>query len=230
MTVTSNLAGVMDRMRRLPRAVPVALARTLEPASWLVEARAAAERALKAEAKPAEEIYIGRFVAAVISDVLAPGPGFSLALRAPPSKTPMTLADLQTARSLMRPGFQDLFRQQVQEFEDLLEQWVANEKRKDRRDAGQSDRDIAEFISYALLSPDGDTLKVKSGKNKDMLVGDVFAPHIAKYLAAQSVTGQLPPTVVTRWLRAVLTAWKEMVRVVAPRKFHKELKLARKAA
>ena len=212
-----------DRLKRLQRAVPAAVHRALAPAAWLAEARQVAEAALLAVAQPKERGFIPDFARTVTAEVLAGG--FALRMRNPfPAN--QTLADFQAARAAMPAGdlFQNLFSGKMLEFEDLLADWVATVKDKDQRDARRTDAEIAEFIAYALLAPGGEALLVKRGRNQGKSVRDVFAPHIADWLAAIQTGNRLPAATVNDWLRLVLAAWRELARVKFPSKFRAELR------
>ncbi len=225
MKIESNLAGVIERMQRLHRAVPAALARTLAPDGlapngWAPAARKLAEDTLLTLAQPRERIFIQQFVRTVEAAVL--GGGFVLRMR-PPFAPAQTLESLQAARAGFPAGGNNLFQQPVREFEDLLTDWVANVKDKTKVDAGKTDAEIAEFISYALISPGGADLTVKSGPNQGARVRDVFTPHIAKYLADRQAERRLPEATVDAWLRAVLAAWQQLVTVRGPQEFLRRL-------
>ncbi len=226
MKIESNILGVRDRCSRLQRAVPVAIERALAPDQWLEDARAMAERVLLGVAQPKERQFIPVFVRTVLAGVL-PG-GFTLTMRNP-FPPAQTLADLQAARAAMSPAdlFSNLFRGQVQQFEDLLAEWVATVKDKDQRDAGKTDAEIAEFISYALLAPGGDSLIVRSGPNQGRTVREVFTPHIVDYLTQRQALQRLDAATASHWLRLVLAAWRELVRLKFPEKFRAHLRVAR---
>ena len=88
---------------------------------------------------------------------------------------------------------------------------------------GKTDEEIASFISYAMFAPDGARLVVQNGPNKGRLVRDVFLPHIEDFLKRKQSSARLSAEVVDAWLRAVLSAWRNLVRDLFPQKFHTEL-------
>jgi hypothetical protein len=140
-----------------------------------------------------------------------------------------TLADMAAARAAASPVdlAQNLFLQEVQKVEDWLTQWVEQEKNKDQRDTGRTDEQIAHFIAYVMFTPDGGRYIVRNGPNKGRLVRDVFMPHIVDFLQRKQAGGRLDAATVDAWLRAVLAAWRNMVRDLFPQKFHAELRAVR---
>ena len=71
---------------------------------------------------------------------------------------------------------QNLFLGEVQNFEEMLLEWVANEKNKDRRDAGKSDAEIAGLISWIMLGH-------CAGLRNTQKLGDYFrVPSVRHYL------------------------------------------------
>src|SRR5262249_51235413 len=107
-----------------------------------------------------------------------------------------------------------LFDLPVRDFEALIQEWVeageaAGGKRLDARDWGKSPEEVADLISYIMLTPDpGD----KAKKAREGL-----EPHIAEWLSKR-LGGGLDPVTVDLWLRAVLAAWREMVKLLYPQK------------
>lgn len=220
MKLESNIAGVIDRLERLKRSVPVAVERAVAPANWLDEARAIAERTLLAIAQPKERVFIADFVRTITAEVFEGG--FALRMKSP--FPPMqTLGQMQALGQAVDPRdlYQNLFLGQLQEFEELLTEWVATEKDKGRKDAGKTDEEIARFISMALIGPED--LIVRSGKNKGRLVRDVFAPHIAAFLAKKQISNRLSDATVNDWLRLVLAAWRQLVKSQFAPKLRAEL-------
>ena len=98
-------------------------------------------------------------------------------------------------------------------------EWVRTEKRKDERDAGKTDEEIAQFISHLLLTPNPTA--------REAAARESLLPHIIDFLQRKQAVARLPATTVDLWLRAVLAAWREMVRARFPMVLHEELIKAR---
>ena len=132
-----------------------------------------------------------------------------------------TMQDIQAARVAVNPVdlSQNLFLQEVQKFEDLMTQWVQTEKDKDRRDAGKTDEEIGNFISYVMLTP------VPTPRMMEARVA--LMPHIADFLKRQQASARLDGATVETWLRAVVAAWRNLVRDLFPQRFCKELNAVR---
>lgn len=223
MRLDSNLSGVIRQTERLIQRIPKAMEQALHPDRWRDDARTLAFNTLNAIAQTNEAVYVGQFVATLEAAVLAGG-GLSLKLRSPfPPVATLTAA--QQARTLLDPshGFSSLFLGPVQEMEAFILEWVATQKDKDQRDAGKSDQDIADFISYVLLSPGGANVIVSSGKNKGRYARETLMPHLEEFLQQQQ-RGRLAPETVTLWLRAVLAAWRHLLRLKYPARVRAELR------
>lgn len=222
MRIDSNLAGVIGRVNRLKnRDIPAAIRSALRPEQWREAARDEAEKTLLALAEPNQRSFIADFLKTLVVDVF--GTGFFLRMRSP-FYGQQTVSDFQAARSALDPSDlgQNLFMKDVQAFEQLMAEWVADEKEKDKRDDGKTDADIGDWISYEMLAPDGGHV-VKHGPNKGRLVRDVFMPHIVEYLQRKQSQSRLDAAVVDTWLRAVLASWRRMVRDLFPEKFRAAL-------
>ncbi len=213
MRFESNISGVIAQVERLKERIPIALERALAPKHWHPEARALAQRTLLAIAEPVERRFISAFVDTVAAGVLQAG-GLALTMRSPFPALRNILTESRAARQALAPADRagNLFLGQVQDFEDLILQWVETPfeeggKRRDSRDWGKSDEDIAHLISYIMLSSN---LGIQGLKARDRLT-----PHIESFLR-QSQADRLPPATVDQWLRAVLAAWRELVRVKYP--------------
>jgi transcriptional/translational regulatory protein YebC/TACO1 len=87
----------------------------------------------------------------------------------------------------------------VEEFDALMLEWVETEKRKDARDAGKTDEEIAALISRIMLSP-------KMGP-KGIDARDRLRPHIEESLR-RKLGGDLSAETVDYWLRTVLAVWE----------------------
>lgn len=213
-TIDSNILGVMRQTEDLiERRIPEAMERAFDPAFWYRDARDLAIRTILAIADPKERKYIPDFADTVTAGVLGGG-GLSLQMHTPFPELRDMLASAQSARAAMNPQDlgQNLFRLPVQEFEDLILEWVEQAKHKDARDAGKSDEEIAQLISYILLSPN-----LKAG-GKGERARAALMPHIAEFLQQHQAANRLPAETTDRWLRAVLVAWRELLRLKYPSK------------
>ena len=218
------MRAVCDRVTRLKnRDIPAAMRTALHPGQWRPLATEEAEKTLTAIAAPNQRQFIGDFIRSIFVDVFAPN-GFFLRMKSP-FHAVQTVADYQAARSAVQPSDlgQNLFTKDVAAFEELMAEWVGTEKRKDRRDTGKSDEDIGNWIAYEMLAPDGGHL-VSSGPNKDRPVRDVFMPYIVDFLQRKAAASRLDAAVVDAWLRAVLAAWRRMVRALFPNIFRTALR------
>jgi hypothetical protein len=208
MLIDSNISGVIRQVEQLQAAIPAAMQRALHPDLWEADARALAQRTLLAISEPSERRFIALFVDTLTVTLLQPN-GFSLGLRSPFPELRNTLFDAQNARAVLNPAdlSSNLFLGQVQRFDDLIRQWVETPedqggKRRDARDWGKSDAEIAQLISYIMLSPNLGP--------EGLAARQRLTPHITDYLL-QLQMDRLSGPVAERWLRAVLAAWRELI-------------------
>jgi hypothetical protein len=229
MKIESNIVGVGRQVERLMARVPEAAARSLKPDRWLVQARSTAEGILLVLALPQERRFVPQFIATMAAEVWsggAPSGGaLSLKMSTPFPELHDLLASAQAAKGVA--GNQDmgmgLFDLPLREFEDLILKWVetseaAGGKRRDARDDGKSDEDIARLISYIMLSPN---IGIKGAIARVKLT-----PHIEEFLQ-KSQADRLTPATVDLWLRAVLEGWRALVRQALPGRIKAELAVMR---
>ena len=223
MQFKSNIAAVISRTKRLQsHDIPSAMKRACDPGYWQKLAYDEAKATLAALATADQKQYIEGFLNTLKS--LPLGVGFALRMNSP-FPPAQTIDDMAAARAAVSPSdlSQNLFLKELQQVEDWIVDWVQTEKNKDQRDAGKTDEEIASFISYAMFAPDGARLVVQNGPNKGRLVRDVFLPHIEDFLKRKQSSARLSAEVVDAWLRAILSAWRNLVRDLFPQKFHTEL-------
>ena len=217
-TLESNLTGVIGRLKRMKdHDIPTAMAKALTPARWLEPFRREAEQALLVVAEPSERDFIPKFIATVTAAVLQGG--FAMRMRAPFGDE-TSLQDFQAAAaagSVADMG-QNLFLSKVEEFRDIVQQWVEREKVKDKRDTGKSDEDIAHFISYLMLTPDERLTPAEQAAAISL------APHIVEFVQKNQAESRLTAEKTTLWLKAVLVAWREFFKAEFPVVFHQEFK------
>jgi hypothetical protein len=221
--ITSNLDKVIGQLTGLQAEVPKAVERALLPAKWIDRARETAEKTLFVLARHDEFDYVREFARAVTAMTFL-GAGLSLRLPSPRPELRQVLAEAQAAATIT-PGHTpdlELFQETVQEFENLILQWVQTPeseggKRRDARDEGKRDEDIAHLISYILLSPQvGET---------GMAARAALMPHVTAFLQTREKerVGMTPERIDT-WLRTVMVAWRSMVQAEITGRIRAELK------
>lgn len=231
MRIESNISAVIGRVKRLKdRDIPTALRATMRPERWRELAEREARIALRANAQPGQMDFIEGFMDTLLVDVFG-GTGFFFRMHTPFTAA-QTLEDYRSAREAVSPGDLglSLFQKDVTAFEQLMAEWVATEKDKDKRDAGKTDEEIGNWLAYVLLTPDGGRLLVKNSDKKENIgrpVRDVFLPYIVDFLQRKAAVARLDAATVDTWLKAVLAAWRRMVSDLFPEMFHRELMTAR---
>lgn len=222
-TISSNLSKVISQVTAVREEVPRAVTRALSPAKWMERAREVAEKTLFVVARPDEFDFVREFARAVTASVWQGG-GLLLRLKSPRPELRQVLQQAQAARAASDGSSAEplLFQKTVLEFEDLILQWVQTPeaeggKRRDARDEGKTDEEIAQLISYIMLSPNvGETgLRARSA----------LLPHLVAFLQQreQARVGMTPERI-DEWLRMVLAAWREMVRAEITARIRAELK------
>jgi len=223
--VESNIDDVIGRTRKIKRAIPLAMQEALAPELWLARARQVAQRTLLAIAQPEERKFIQPFVNTVSADLL--GTMLRLQMRSPfagnsPDKVldaARAAAAMLTPKEIVATRGLSLFMQPVENFETLVLQWVRGDirvdadkdlpfpdelaKRKDARDWGKTDEEVARFISHLLLTPDP--------TDGERIAREKLETHIAKFIANR-LAGELDEAAGEIWLKAVLAAWRAMMR------------------
>jgi len=221
MTINSNIAGVIRQTERLMARIPVAATAALQPVKWEVEAANLAQTILYTLATPAEAQFVPLFIKQITTGVFEGG--LSLKMQTPFAPLRNILGQAQAAKGATsnKDLGMGLFDLPIREFEDLILKWVETSeeeggKRRDARDTGKSDEQIAHLISHIMLSPDMDRSK-KGRKAREKLT-----PHIEEFLKSGQAN-RLPPATVSLWLQAVLAGWREMVLRRYPAKLKAEL-------
>jgi hypothetical protein len=211
--IESNIAGVLERARRRPRDIAEAMRRSLQPEEWLAQAREEARRTLWALAKREEWGLVDSFLDTVIGQSLAAGLGFLLRMRNPIPPV-LGVEDFAMARDLQGAGGANLFSELANQFDQMMTDWVADEKEKDKRDEGKTDEEIGEWISYLMLTPDSKLSDVASGPGRvsEREAKHRLLPHIVKYIESRQRDGRLSNETINAWLLAVLACWGALVR------------------
>jgi hypothetical protein len=221
MQLRSNIDQVVGQLERLVAKVPLAIDRALSAKLWEQPARDVAQRVLLVLAQPHERMFVDRYVNAITATVFGKDSGFSLTMTRPMFQS-ATLQSAQAARAATAANElgTGLYSLPIRQFEDFILQWVGRSeeeggKRRDARDWGKSDEEIAHLISYIMLSP-----QVGS---KGMAARNKLAPHIEKFLA-QAQGPELSAATNNLWMTSILAAWREMVRFDFPLVLRRELK------
>ena len=216
----SNLDAVLHRLARRPRDIRAALQRTLAPAAWEEPLRAEAAKTLWALAKPEEWPFVKGFLAAIL---VAPWLNGFFARMGNPLPPTLTLLDFQLARDVQQHGLEagrgpTLFSDFLNQFDQLVVEWVATEKRKDRRDWEKSDEEIGQWIGHLLLSSESQLSDQPSapGRVSEREARRRLLPHLVEWLQKRQAERRLPNETINRWLLAVLAAWSALVRRELP--------------
>jgi len=253
--IETNLVGVIGQVQRLRAHVPVAAARALSPDIWEPVAYGTADRTMRALAKPEETRHIPLFLATLMATVFPPG-GLRLFMAKPgPEAGPR----LRAPEEILGPEHAGtagewgpyMFSMPIPEFKELIQKWVETPqgdggKRRDERDAGKSEEQIADYVTGVMLASNRGAQEARRR----------LLPHILGWLSthgeAQGLdprdppssrserdygaaggeepgyfsllnADELDPVTVALWLRAVLEAWKVMVRAGFEQRFRQEL-------
>ncbi len=223
MKIESNVSGVLDRVKRMPRDIRAAMARTLAPAQWEKALAEEAKRTLWALAKPAEWSFVESFLQTLL---VAPFMNGFLARLSNPLPPVLAIEDFMMARGLQMRALKTgtgptLFSDFLNQFDQMMTDWVATEKRKDRRDWDKSDEDIGHFVGYLMLTPDG------SLSEKELAAKQKLWPHLSEYVQRKQREKRLDADTINAWLLAVLAAWSALVRREFPGKFREQLAAVR---
>ena len=159
--------------------------------------------------------------------------GFVSRMNSPLPPTLM-IEDFMMARGLQQRALRTgsgpmLYSDFLVQFDALLTEWVATEKRKDKRDWSKSDEEIADWTGHLMLTPDNLLSSHASGPDRvsELEAKRRLLPHIAEFLARRQNEQRLPAETVTLWLTGVLAAWTALVRREWPGKFQGHLEKVR---
>jgi len=238
MTITSNIQGVLDRAIRRPRDVRTALMRTLMAGDWDKLLRAEAKKALWANAKQAEWSFVDVFINTVLTGPFVTGFFARMSNPIPPI---LYLEDFAMARGLQTRALNEgsgptLWSGFVNQFDQMVVDWVANEKKKDARDWEKSDEEIGRWIGYLMLTPDSKLNAKPSGRINpvtgqpdlsELEAKHHLMKHIVNYIQRRQTANRLASDRINEWLLAVLAAWSVLVRREFPGKFREQLKIVR---
>ena len=114
-----------------------------------------------------------------------------------------------------------LFSDFLNQFDQLVVEWVTTQKRKDRRDWEKSDEEIGRWIGHLLLTPESQLSDRTSGEGRisEREARRRLLPHLLEWLQKRQAEQRLPSATVNRWMLAVLAAWSALVRRELPAAF-----------
>ncbi len=216
--IESNISKVIRQVENLRDEVPKAVRRALSPQAWLPRAREVALATVNGLAAADEHRFTADFVKRVTGGTLGIGVGFYLELNA---KQRRELFGQQQDFFGGTPGALSLIGLTPAGLENLLLQWVNTPlseggKRLDERDAGKSDEQIVAHLMQVLFAPGNNT------GLEDARAG--LLPHIIAFHQQELNAFGLKPETVDLWLRAILAAWRDMVRDEITLRIRAELK------
>lgn len=206
LAIHSNLKQVVEHVERFTGQLPGYVLKLVEPKPWLAVARREAEQVLRALAKdPDEEALVPKFVEAVTTEVFS-ATAMEWSLENVREQAVQVLQAMQLDQ--FGPLTQWADRAQANRLAALIELWVATPveqggKRRDERDAGKSDAEIARGLVMIFFGPRSE------GRNAASLA---LLPHIQAFAERQAArAGGLSPERVMLWLEAVLGAWRDVI-------------------
>ena len=214
----TNIAGVLERARRRGRDLNLAIDQTLDVAAWREPMRREAQRTLWALAAQEEWAMVDPFMETMFTAVMPDGFFSQMSNPLPPVPG---LADFQSALQTQGAGGPGLFSGLLNRFDELMTEWVATEKRKDRRDWSKTDEEIGRWIGYLMLTADSALTPLeRDTKGK-------FMPYIVEFLQRRQTAGRMPDATINRWLLAVLAAWQALVKREFPERLRARLEAIR---
>lgn len=238
-----GIEGAMGRLMRLRDGIPGAVGEGLEPGRWLSAAKWHAEVALRGMAQGYEIGLIPRFVATVSTAVWG-GPGKGLAIsagwdsgssqgivgRARAAKYGSEIREYpgEVQRRRRVPAALPIgVAQELEQLRQGIRDWVREEKRKDAKEEGLGDEQIAENIMFILgVHERSDPLETSPDLEAARAA---LTPHIEAFMVAGDVEGRSGLTAerASEWLKAILKAWREMVLREAPAVLLQEIRRLR---
>ena len=237
-TITSNIQGVLDRATRRSRDIRAALTRTLAVGEWEALLRAEAKRTLWALAKQSEWGFVDAFINTMLTSPFMTGFFARMSNPLPPV---LVVEEFAMAQDLQRRALSEgtgptLFSDFLNKFDQMMADWVGNEKDKDKRDYDKSDEEIGSWIGYLMLTPDSKLNAKRSGKVNPVTGKPVLSEleakhslmkHILEYIQRRQTEKRLGNDQISAWLLAVLAAWSVLVRREFPGRFREQLRVVR---
>lgn len=200
-TIESNIDAVIGRFERFEAGLPKALAAAMDREYWLPKAKAWAAEVLRVLADSQEEQeIIPRFIDTITVAMFGPQ-GMRWTMRQIREGLLDVVQAAQTEQVYPLVRFVNF--EQAQKAQDLIEQWVREEKQKESypggRDYKKTDEEIARAITIILFSG-----RVEHARAKESLL-----PHLQQFALdrAQAQLG-LSPERAADWLISVLQTWR----------------------
>jgi hypothetical protein len=238
----SNIQGAIERLKRKPRDVRTALTRTLSATphgqSWEKALAEEAKRTLWALASQSEWGFVDAFLKTMLAGPFMTGFFARMSNPLPPV---LVVEEFAMARDLQRRALNEgsgptLFSDFLNQFDQIVTDWVANEKNKDARDWEKSDEEIGSWIGHLMLTPDSKLNSQRSGRVNPVTGKPVLSEleakhslmkHIVEYIQRRQTENRLANDQINEWLLAVLAAWSRLVRREFPGRFREHLKVVR---
>lgn len=234
LTVSSNIAGVIERTRAYRDRIPGAMQRALQPALWIDEARLVARSTLAALADETTRGLIEPFLREVMAEWKD---GLCLTMRMPFEAGlkggGLSLGSIvDKARDRFLPLFSESFLADRTTAREVIHQWVLDEKDIDERDHGKTTDQITDGLMAILFG--GRRSWERELASQELLKTEAEAgPHLGgglrlvDYFAAHPLTrddgGAVMKAKIEEWLLAVLAAWKTMMAAQYPERLRAEL-------
>lgn len=225
MRIASNIKGVIRQMERLKANIPIAAQRALAHERWKNPAIEIARGVLQPPiVRPEEQQFVEGFINTITSASLEEI-GFSLSMHTPSEASASGARAREAAENNQIAG---LNFDKDQTLGNLVRQWVETpftnrddpasgkdiQAEQGGKDFNKSDDEITRDLMWILTGadPSPSVDKARAG----------LMPRLQAFAAAM-MAGQLPPERASLWLRAVLAAWAEMIRLQFPALLRQEL-------
>lgn len=239
MQLKSNIGQVIGRMKRLQEGIPGAVAEAIDAKFWKGRLEYVALKTLRAQwamernvqRRALYERLTPRIIGTLTGETLDLVSRFTLEL---PEAARVTGLSIQAAvdykLNQLTPAGRDkkyaLHEAEAEEHLELVRQalrdWVTLEKRRDERDEGLSDEQIAERLEEILGISDRtiprertpameEAAKSLTAAIESWLQGDGDTPAVQRQRSTVS-SPTIHPDVVAQWFEAVLLAWRIYLR------------------
>jgi hypothetical protein len=221
----SNVKQVRERFERFHLDLTGYLLKTVETKLWVPIARQEAEQVLRVLARtPFEQEMVSDFVETVLVTVWG-AHGMEWTMERVRYGAVNVLEAMKLDR--MGPLIQFANIEQARNVGDLIQLWVetpAEEggKRRDERDAGKTDAQIARGIFMIFFGTDTE------GRGK---AARALLPHIQAFAINRAgLASGVSDETVQRWFEAVLSAWRERIMEDLPAKIKTQIRLCWKGS
>lgn len=236
--VHSNVEAVTRRLYHYRANVNEAAKASVTPQRWEPVLRLAAERALEQLAAPEEQPWVAVFVRSIEVTALQDGfvarlssvgrRGRAMEQMVSDEHIRLVGGDAEEGEWLRKEA-RPLTTSEVErrdQLKDWIRRWVEEEKRRDERDLGYTDEEVADRIEDILFAPMANV----SDELRDARAG--LTRRIGQFIAlnAGGQMGGLTAPRAALWLEAVLAAWVAAVRRRWPEQMLQQLGWAWKKA